>query len=64
MNSDAKIFDSVLDTFENEDIKKFAKNCIDTIPSYFIKLVHLVQESGILHTRLDILDLRVTHVHW
>lgn len=38
MNSDAKIFDSVLDTFENEDIKKFAKNCIDTIPSYFYKV--------------------------
>lgn len=34
-NENAKIFESLLDTFENEDIKNFAENCIDTIPSYF-----------------------------
>lgn len=31
----AKIFNSLLDTFENEDIKNFAKECIETIPTYF-----------------------------
>lgn len=35
MNDKAKIFDSLLTTFENEDIKKFAKECIETIPDYF-----------------------------
>lgn len=34
-NENAKIFESLLDTFENEDIKKFAESCIDTIPFYF-----------------------------
>ena len=34
-NENAKIFESLLGTFENEDIKKFAESCIDTIPSYF-----------------------------
>lgn len=34
-NENAKIFESLLDTFENEDIKKFTESCIDTIPSYF-----------------------------
>lgn len=37
-NENAKIFESLLDTFENEDIKKFAENCIDTIPSYFYEV--------------------------
>lgn len=35
MNEKAKIFDSLLDTFENDDIKEFAKLCIETIPDYF-----------------------------
>lgn len=35
MNNNAKIFDSLLNTFENEDIRIFATDCIDTIPSYF-----------------------------
>lgn len=34
-NEKSKIFDSLLDTFENEDIKNFANECIETIPSYF-----------------------------
>ena len=34
-NEKARIFDSLLDTFENEDIKNFAKECIETIPDYF-----------------------------
>lgn len=35
MNEKAKIFDSLLETFENEDIKRFAKLCIETVPAYF-----------------------------
>lgn len=35
INEKSKIFDSLLDTFENEDIKNFAKECIETIPAYF-----------------------------
>jgi hypothetical protein len=31
----ANIFNPLLDTFENEDIKNFAKECIETIPDYF-----------------------------
>lgn len=31
----AKIFNSLLETFENEDIKNFAVECIGTIPDYF-----------------------------
>ena len=31
----AKIFDPLLNTFENDDIKNFAKECIETIPGYF-----------------------------
>lgn len=34
-NEKSKIFDPLLDTFENEDIKEFAKRCIETIPNYF-----------------------------
>lgn len=34
-NEKANIFNSLLDTFENEDIKNFAKECIETIPDYF-----------------------------
>ena len=35
MNEKAKIFNSLLETFENEDIKTFTKRCIMTFPSYF-----------------------------
>lgn len=38
MNNNAQIFNSVLDTFENEDIKKFAEDCIDTLPKYFYEV--------------------------
>ena len=34
-NEKAKIFDSLLDTFENDDIRNFAVECIETIPDYF-----------------------------
>lgn len=34
-NEKSRIFDSLLDTFENEDIKNFANECIETIPNYF-----------------------------
>ena len=34
-NDKSKIFNSLLETFENDDIKNFAKECIDTIPTYF-----------------------------
>lgn len=34
-NEKAKIFDSILDTIENEDIRHFAEECIETIPVYF-----------------------------
>ena len=34
-NEKSKIFDSLLDTFENDDIKNFANECIETIPNYF-----------------------------
>lgn len=34
-NENARIFESLLDTFENEDIKQFVENCIESIPEYF-----------------------------
>lgn len=34
-NEKAKIFDELLASFENEDIKNFAVKCIETIPDYF-----------------------------
>lgn len=34
-NEKAKIFDSILNTIENEDIRHFAEECIETIPDYF-----------------------------
>ena len=34
-NEKAKIFDSILNTIENEDIRYFAEQCIETIPDYF-----------------------------
>ena len=33
-----EIFNEILDTFENEDIKEFAKKCIDAAPSYFFQV--------------------------
>lgn len=30
-----EVFKPILDTFENEDIKRFAEACLDTIPPYF-----------------------------
>lgn len=35
MNEKAKIFDSILNTIENQDIRYFAEQCIETIPDYF-----------------------------
>ena len=32
---DIKIFDEVLNTFENEDIKRFAKKCLEKAPDYW-----------------------------
>lgn len=37
-NEKAKIFDSILNTIENEDIRHFAEECIETIPEYFWKV--------------------------
>lgn len=34
-NEKAKIFDSILNTIENKDIRHFAEECIETIPDYF-----------------------------
>ena len=34
-NEKSKIFEPLLETFENPDIKSFAKACINTIPDYF-----------------------------
>lgn len=34
-NEKSKIFDSVVCTIENKDIREFAKQCIETIPDYF-----------------------------
>ena len=34
-NEKVKIFDSILNTIENEDIRHFAEECIETIPEYF-----------------------------
>ena len=35
MENNKTIFDSILNTFENEDIKEFAISCIDAAPDYF-----------------------------
>ena len=35
MNSKSNIFDSILNTIESKDIRKFAERCIETIPDYF-----------------------------
>lgn len=34
-NEKSKIFSPLLNTFENDDIKNFAEECIETIPDYF-----------------------------
>lgn len=33
---DKKVFDKILETIKNDDIKEYAKKCIDTIPDYFM----------------------------
>ena len=35
MNNKSSIFNSILNTIESEDIRKFAERCIETIPDYF-----------------------------
>lgn len=35
MTEKSKIFESILCTIENNDIREFAEKCIDTIPDYF-----------------------------
>lgn len=37
MNSKSSIFDSILNTIESEDIRKFAERCIETILDYFLE---------------------------
>ena len=37
-NENAKIFDSILSAFENDDIKQFAIDCIETLPAYFYEV--------------------------
>ena len=33
-----EVFNEVLSTFENEDIKEFADRCLDTVPPYFYEV--------------------------
>ena len=56
MNSKSSIFDSILNTIESEDIRKFAERCIETIPDYFwnVGAVRQVRESIILNMLLVI----------
>lgn len=35
MNYDKTVFNIILDTFENEDLKEFCDQCLNTIPPYF-----------------------------
>jgi hypothetical protein len=35
MSYDITVFDTILETFENEDIKKFAEECLDSVAPYF-----------------------------
>lgn len=35
MNSKSKIFDSLIESFENDDLREYAKGLIETIPNYF-----------------------------
>lgn len=54
MNSKSSIFNSILNTIESEDIRKFAERCIETIPDYFGMWVRQVQENTILNMLLVI----------
>ena len=36
--ADKEFFKEVLDTFENDDLKEFCDQCLDTIPDYFWKV--------------------------
>lgn len=54
-NEKSKIFDSLLNTFENEDIKNFAKECIETIPTYFWAVG--ASSTGKYHPKYAIGDL-------
>ena len=47
MSYNKTFFNSILDTFENEDIKEFADKCLDTIPDYFWRVV--ASSSGKYH---------------
>jgi len=38
MENNKTIFESILNTFENEDIKKFAESCLDAAPAYWHKV--------------------------
>ena len=38
MSYDKTFFNSILDTFENDDIKQFADKCLDSIPPYFYEV--------------------------
>lgn len=45
-NNKAAIFNVILGTFENEDIKELTVKMIDDIPDYFfLRLGHQVQEN-------------------
>lgn len=35
MNEKSKIFDCIIDSIENEDMREFAQKCRETIPNYF-----------------------------
>ena len=49
-----EIFDSVLNTFENDDIKTFAKKCIDEAPEYFFSVP--ASSSGKYHPNYALND--------
>ena len=54
-NENAKIFDSILNTIENEDIRYFAEQCIETIPDYFWELG--ASSTGKYHPQYALGDL-------
>lgn len=54
-NSKAKIFDGLLETMENRDIREFAERCIDTIPNYFWDVG--ASSTGKYHPRYALGDL-------
>lgn len=53
MNSKSSIFDSILNTIESEDIRKFAERCIETIPDYFCNELS-DEEIEMIATTIDI----------